>query len=275
MMKYNRSLLIVFALFFCIQSNASTPPIIYKYRIYCITEGQNVYEWNTVEPTTCPNNTAHTINPNSISIVDQRAPNITTIAQETVPTGGWFKTETMIINAATGPGVVTTLTRSWPFNISLLNLYFQTTDAHTGDALTIDWASDVTIGVLTGNLSAGATTATVSISVIQNISIGFNVSFTDGTNQDNCGRVIAIDTINNSITFETATVHSFSAATPTYVQVTVSPLDNLIFGPPTVYNVAQHVIGGSHVPANQVATAYYTNNSNEAKQLYVNLEYFY
>lgn len=255
-------------------ASTSSNSTIYNYRIYCITEAQNVYEWNTVEPTTCPNNTAHTINLNSISIVDQRAPSIFTIQQETVPTDGWFKTETMLINAATGPGVVTSLTRSWPFNISLLNLYFQTTDTNTGDSLTIDWAANYPIGIITTDMSAGAITATVSTTVIQNIFVGFYVDFDDGTNVDQCGRVTAIDTTTNSITFETATVHGFSASTPTLVGITVTPV-NLQFGPPCWYNVAQQVIGGSHIPANQVATAYYTNNSAQAKQLYVNLEYFY
>ena len=46
-------------LFFMLKSYASTPPsIVYQYRIFCITENQNVYEWNTVAPSTCPNNTA-------------------------------------------------------------------------------------------------------------------------------------------------------------------------------------------------------------------------
>lgn len=270
-MKYGALLvgLNIFAAMF-----SSTPPTIYKYRIYCVTEAQNVYEWNTVTPTTCPNNTAHTINPNSISIVDQRAPSITSIQQETVPTDGWFKTETFVINAATGPNVITTATKSWPFNISLINIYFQTTDANTGDEFIIDWAKNLTIGALTADISAGVTTAAVSTSVIQNSAVGFTVAFTDGTNFDNGGRIIAIDAINNSITFETATVHSYLASSPTAVQITVNPID-LVFGPPTIYNVAKNVIGASHIPANQVATAYYTNNSAEAKQLYVNLEYFY
>jgi len=273
-MKYKIALFII-QFNSIVHASTSSNVTVYKYRIYCISEAQNVYEWNTTQPTTCPNDTAHTINPNSISIVDQRSPTIFQIQQETVPTDGWFKTETMVINAATGPSVVTSVTRSWPFNISLLNLYFQTADANTGDSFTIDWASNEPIGTITVNLAAGATTASVSTSVIQNMYVGFSVAFNDGTNVDQGGRVTAIDSINNIITFETAMVHSFSASTPTAVEVTVTPVDNLQFGPAAVYNVAQQVIGGCHIPANQVAIAYYTNNSNQAKQLYVNLEYFY
>lgn len=254
---------------------ADASETIYKYRVYCVTEAQNVYEWNTAAPTTCPNNTAHTINPNSISIVDQRSSSVVTIKEESVPTGGFFKTETIVINAATGPGTVTTVNYSWPFNISLLNMYFQSEGTNTGDVFSVEWATDLPVGALAGDLSAGATTATVTDSTLANLAIGFNVAFSDGMNTDECGRIIAIDTINNTITFENATSHTFSASSPTYVQITVTPIENLVFGPPALYSIAKQVIGGSHIPANQVATAYYTNNSAEAKKLYVNLEYFY
>jgi len=43
---------------------------VFKYRIYCITESQYVYSWAEEEPTTCPNNTEHTIDANSITIVE-------------------------------------------------------------------------------------------------------------------------------------------------------------------------------------------------------------
>lgn len=271
-MKYKVLLIGLSALY---NLHADTNDIVYKYRIYCVTESQNVYEWNTAAPTTCPNNTAHTINPNSISVVDQRSPAIVSIKQESVPTGGFFKTETILINAATGPDVVTTVTHSWPFNISLLNLYFQTEDSNTGDSFTLEWATDLPIGILAQNLAAGATTASVTADTLQNLAIGFNVAFSDGINSDECGRITSIDSINSAITFESATIHSFSASSPTLVQITVTPIENLLFGPATQYNIAKEVIGGSHFPANQVATAYYTNNSAEAKKLYVNLEYLY
>ena len=39
-----------------------------KYRIYCQTDGKWEYTWNTVTPTTCPTNSFHTINVNSIAV---------------------------------------------------------------------------------------------------------------------------------------------------------------------------------------------------------------
>jgi len=47
---------------------------IYKWQIYCITEEKNVYEWGATTPTSCPNDTpgetAHTINTETIAIVE-------------------------------------------------------------------------------------------------------------------------------------------------------------------------------------------------------------
>jgi hypothetical protein len=43
---------------------------IYKWKLYCITEASFVYGYSNLAPTTCYNNPAHTINPNSISLVD-------------------------------------------------------------------------------------------------------------------------------------------------------------------------------------------------------------
>ena len=65
-------------------------PNVYKYRVYCNTEAKNVFTWAESAPTTCPNNTAHTINNNSISIVDKIVSNEVKIQAESVPTGGIF-----------------------------------------------------------------------------------------------------------------------------------------------------------------------------------------
>jgi len=43
---------------------------VHRYRVFCETEQSNVHTWNTVSPTVCPNNNTHTINLNSIVIVD-------------------------------------------------------------------------------------------------------------------------------------------------------------------------------------------------------------
>ena len=40
------------------------------YRVYCQTESNYVYKWDTTTPSTCPNNITHTIDSNTITIID-------------------------------------------------------------------------------------------------------------------------------------------------------------------------------------------------------------
>lgn len=48
--------------------------LLYKYRVYCVTEASYVYtnwiESDKPAPTTCPNNTAHTIDTNATTIIE-------------------------------------------------------------------------------------------------------------------------------------------------------------------------------------------------------------
>jgi len=44
-------------------------PDLYKYKIFCETEGLFVYSWGESEPTTCPNNNTHTVTAGSATIV--------------------------------------------------------------------------------------------------------------------------------------------------------------------------------------------------------------
>jgi len=43
------------------------------YRIWCVTDGKYEYEWSETEPTVCPVNPAHTIDPTKTAVVDTRA----------------------------------------------------------------------------------------------------------------------------------------------------------------------------------------------------------
>ena len=221
---------------------AVTDTTVYKYRIYCITEAQNVYEWNTETPTTCPNNTAHTINPNSISIVGQLSTNLVKIQQETVPTGGNFRAETFKITAATGPGMTATQI-SWPINVSLLQASFTTDSTNQGDNVTVEIPSNLAIGTITQNVNAGDKVINVSASVIQNIMLGYCLILSDGTNTNDLGRISAIDTVNNTVTVQLASANNFAVATPTVVGLTIRPVSNFEFGPPQTYNLGQSSLG--------------------------------
>jgi len=41
-----------------------------KYRLWCVTEAKMVYVWSPTVPTVCPNNAAHTIDEDSITLLE-------------------------------------------------------------------------------------------------------------------------------------------------------------------------------------------------------------
>jgi len=51
----------------------------YKYRVYCNTDSKNEETLALTEPTTCPTNTAHTIDSSKTVIIETKAPNIVKI----------------------------------------------------------------------------------------------------------------------------------------------------------------------------------------------------
>lgn len=59
---------------------SSAVTTVHQYRVYCQTEGAYVYTWGSTAPTTCPHNTGHTIDTNSISIVDTVSNTSTTVS---------------------------------------------------------------------------------------------------------------------------------------------------------------------------------------------------
>lgn len=72
---------------------------VYKYRIFCETEQTNLYVWGTVPPTVCPNVNTHTININSIVIIENISTSQTTITnltRDTVQTLETFQKNVII-----------------------------------------------------------------------------------------------------------------------------------------------------------------------------------
>lgn len=254
-MRYRNTMLIIALNIVHISAIAN----VYKYRIYCNTEAQNVYEWAETEPTTCPNNTAHDVNLNSISIMDQQGPSLFTIKEETTPTGGHYRAETRKINADAGPNVTTSMEYSWPFDISVLAIYLLPDATTADDILTVTIGPDMVYGVVPQDITAGSTVIPVSASVMSNIKKGYYVTIDDGTNSDAVGRVIAVNTADSTITVETPTAHAFDSANLVLVKVSVRPVDNLELVSGLQYSLGMKKIGGSYIPANTIVKVDYVN----------------
>ncbi len=288
---------------------------LYKYRIYCITDSKYEYIWAETEPTTCPTNTAHTIDSNSITIVETREPEEIKIKEEITPTGAHFAATTIKINAI--QNTITSSTISFPFPISALSIEFVTTTDHYEDIINMVTGKDTIIGNIVANVSPATAwtsqnytegqTVTynskvytcilntvsnevptdttywqhglrvpVSQSVIDNTSIGYFIKLDDLTNNDDTERIIKIDTTNNYIYVEINPTNSYLAATPTYIRQSVYTIRNYDIGPAWEHEIGASKIGGSYIPANVLVTIEYDNKSvTTDKVLIGRVEYLY
>src|SRR3972149_7035921 len=104
-----------------------------------------------------------------------------------------------------------------------------------------------------------------SQTVYDNIAVGFSVKRYDGVNSNDLGDVLSVDKVNNTITMQTAATNAFSAASPTYVKISVCRVKDFEFSKPGIYNIGEKKIGGSYFPANEVAVVKYLNKSSISK----------
>jgi hypothetical protein len=248
---------------------------IYRYRIRCITD--NLFEYvlseSAVAPTACPTNTSHTIDADSTVIAETITIGETvSIKEEYIPTGGNFKTETIIMNISASSTFEADYT--WPYPISLLVLFSTITSTHEGDNLEITVAPNTTVGLLTSNVSANDTTISVSQTVIDNLYIGYKLKLDDGSNVDDLGYVTAINKVTNQVTVNTPAVHSFDSSN-TAVKMTIYYVENFEIGAPANITIGKSKIGASYIPAGTIIHAKYTNNNTDTKKFIARLEYLY
>jgi len=144
---------------------------VYKYRVFCIDDDRDEYVWSETEPTVCPENHTHSINPVKTRVVDVREPNLLTIQEESVPTGGRFACRTLKVTSPAGQTVSASV--SFPFPISALSLSFTTVAVHQGNILEMGVSKNTIIGAITGVVAPAA--AWVS----QNYTAGTKVTYTD------------------------------------------------------------------------------------------------
>ena len=248
-----------------------------KYRLYCNTEDEFRYVWNDVTPTTCPSGVGHTIDSDSITIIESHSDQDVQahIVEENVQTGGHYQAR-FVVMPISGSGW-TELDISWPIPVSLLSGEYTTcSGAEKGDEVEAAVAPDTITGVVTSGVSVSGIVIGVSQTVIDNTSVGFYLKLDDGTNVNDLGRVLSIDSTNLTVTVETGATNSFSPATPTYVKQTVKFISTSVLVGPGSYSLGRTKIGASYIPVNTVLRLRYKNNGvNDEKCLSITLEYLY
>jgi hypothetical protein len=120
------------------------------------------------------------------------------------------------------------------------------------------------------------TILTVSSTVLDYTKKGFFMTLTDGVNTANIGYAHNINAGANTITVNGGSQYSFSAASPTYVQISIMYMDHVEFGPSIKLDIGSTKIGTSYVPANTVIRAVYENkHPTDEKTLISYIEFLY
>jgi len=244
------------------------------YRLFCFTENTLVTVWNETTPTACPNNNTHTIDTNSITIIDSVSEDQVLI-DNGIP--GRFQMCTMVFNVPAGnTGDVYTEDVSFPFDMDLLMATFYLGPEMVGDTFSVIVAPNTTISVLAAAGTAGDTTLILDPSVFSAglIIKGIYISISDGTTTQGLGRVIAYDSTNYTITVENALNQNYALGSQ--IMMSIHLVDNFrVTESGYRVKIGNKGFNSSRIPANTIIRFAYMNSGTSAKTLNFILEYNY
>lgn len=251
-----------------------------NYKLWCITDAKYETVWRTEGdlPTTCPTNTAHSIDTDSITINQMIKQNEVKILEDGYDkTAGYIAGTTRALDITGATGETQIFDYSRPITVGINSISFTTTAVHEGDEVNIIIAPNTVVGVLTANVTAGATnTFSVSPTVTANLKKGFFVSLLSGATKHSLGVCTSVNSTLGQITTEFATDGTtFLAATPTYIVQDIKMLQNWIIGPPCDRRIGDDKLGASIIPAGTVARVEYKNNNGIPKKFVLNSAILY
>lgn len=244
-----------------------------NYRLFCVTENTYVTSWGIDEPTTCPNNTAHTIDPTA-TVITQTISENKRVIENGVP--GSYQSTTVVMPIPVGtPGDITTLDITFPCDIYIWTCEFVSDSSMVGDEFTVIVAPNTVVGVLTAPATIGATTITVNNTIFGiDYGRGVDIAITDGVNTQEVGRITNLDETNLTIEFETPLNYNFGPMSQILLNVHLIRHQKIY--------VANHsfLYGKKGFSARMVTKGYpfhfeYVNNTGTAKTLHFDMEYNY
>ncbi len=176
-----------------------------QYRIFCLTDGW-VYSWGTVEPTTCNINTSHTINPNSLQVIDTIQKNTVKIETQNTKVQGYFSSSTVSCSIPSGTGSVLQ-NQVMHFPINLTGLSFEVNSDCDGDMISIEMNPGTVVGQLSQDLLLGSTLWHVDST--ETLKLGFLLII--GTDYN--GMCSGVDDINLTIESSDPAINNYTAGT--------------------------------------------------------------
>lgn len=248
---------------------------LYHYRLWCTTENTYVYTWAETAPTTCPNDTAHTVDANSLTVVGRRDVPLVTI-QDGVQ--GYYQSGSIRVPIpATTPGDIYNHDVTFPFSMWLWTCEFDGLTDAVGDEFSIIIAPNSMIGVLTAPASIGDTVLNVYSTVFTcgYVTHGVDLTITDGTNTQSLGRVVTFDQTAGTITMETALTNNYSPGI-SQILLNLNIVRKQFIGVDgKTYRYGKKGFATRAIPQGSVMRFQYVNNNGLAKTLNFDLEYNY
>lgn len=178
-----------------------------RYRVYCNTESQDVYVWGAAAPTACPNNITHSINTNTITIIQGVSNRKVQIQEEDPgvlePTSGRFRSQGFQITSSSQEEH---LEFSWCYPVSALNIKFTSKSKHVGDIVDCNITPAEFLAYTDDSGTIGATSLKLDEVNIANVNINDDIYivYPEDSYTQSLGKVTAKDTNTNIITFTIA-----------------------------------------------------------------------
>lgn len=233
------------------------------------------------EPTQCYENSTHTVVASSIRVIERRDPAEMIVKEERIPTGGNYAYDTISFTAAANDTTVYDMPEAdkWKIPINVTSIEYVTKSEHEGDEFQVAIGIDSNVGPIAANVDAGATSVVVaSAQSLPYLMAGYMLKLSDGTNTDDVGMIVSVDTSTMTVNFDTPTTNAFSAATPTYLLVTrvmAGRQRSIEIGPAWNYRVGDEKIGASYLPAGTDVKITYINKTGVAKRFVILVNYLY
>jgi hypothetical protein len=181
---------------------------VYYYKIFCNTDNKYVYVWSKIQPSTCPENTTHSINLSSVVVIDDIRSNTVEIMEEAPnddPTGGRYKCQGLSI-----PDIVLSKKYSqcfsWIYPVSILSMKFNTEEINRGDKVDCEIIPTIFLGNTRNELPVNA--SEIQMISVSKVSVGMDIYITDGEITWNCGMVLAKNIEANTITIEFPSIYN-------------------------------------------------------------------
>lgn len=251
-----------------------------SYSVYCITENTTVYSYGYQEapPTVCPHDNTHTIDTNTIQVINTyQIPSYIRVIDRSETGGNVLAYGVTATFGTTTPGTVQEFeVTSLPMTVRILNLSINPGEENLYDCFSMFGAPNTEVGALTATLNSGSNTIQVNDTAYANTSIGYKIGITGGGNNESFPFVTGKETLAGPIyqlTLSSNAVNTYASGS--LVDISIPRIINYHITSNNPIVIADKAPGTSLTPPNMSAKFYYTNNDGKAKILNIVFDVFY